>query len=66
MRALYYTGTMQMEMQCTVQGSGAATIIGNGTYTPNGFQMENLMRMNANGMTMEIKTVVNATREGSC
>ena len=59
-------GNIRMELKCAVPGSGASTIIGTGTYTNSSWQMQNVMRMNSGGMSMEITTNVSGTRQGNC
>ena len=59
-------GNINMELKCTVPGSGASTITGTGTYSSSGWQMRNVMSMSHGGMNMQITTEVTGTRQGSC
>lgn len=59
-------GAIQMQMLCTMPGGGQATINGSGTYHGSGFELNNQMNVNANGMQMEVNTTVTGTRQSSC
>jgi len=59
-------GAIHMELQCSMDQGGKATIIGNGTYTNTSFEMNNEMSIEVSGMKMNMNTTVTGVRQGEC
>ncbi len=59
-------GSISMEMNCTLDQGGTATMQGSGTYTTTTFQLKNRMNIDSGGMKMQIETDVKGERQGSC
>lgn len=59
-------GVIHMELQCSMDQGGKASIIGNGTYTNTSFEINNQMSIEANGMKMEMNTAITGVRQGEC
>ena len=59
-------GSISMEMNCTLDQGGTATMKGSGTYTTTTFQLKNRMNIDSGGMKMQIDTDVKGERQGSC
>ncbi len=59
-------GSISMQMSCTLDQGGTATMVGSGTYTTTSFQLKNNMSIDAGGMKMEISTDMTGERQGSC
>ena len=59
-------GTIRMELQCSMDQAGKASIIGHGTYTNSSFEMTNEMSIEVSRMKMKMNTTVTGVRQGDC
>ena len=57
-------GVINLALTCTLNGTGDATITGVGTYTGDGWEMKNVMRVSCNGLDMEIIAEMSSVHVG--